>query len=130
MSGARRSIFRSTAVIAAFTALSRVLGLTREILMAGLFGTTLPKSAFDVAFTIPNLFRRLFGEGALSAAFVPVMTETLAREGQDEANRLVSRAMTMLGITLATIVLGGVLMITVVLRSGAELGPKAAAPWV
>ncbi len=59
-----------------------MLGFVREILMAVFFGTTLVKSAFDVAFTIPNLFRRLFGEGALSAAFVPVMTKTLKNEGR------------------------------------------------
>ena len=127
MTKARRGIFRSTAIIAAFTGLSRVLGLVREMLMAGLFGTSLAKSAFDVAFTIPNLFRRLFGEGALSAAFVPVMTETLTKEGLGEANKLVSRAMTMLGVTLAVIVLGGVLMLTAILGSGMELGSKAAA---
>jgi len=95
--------------------------------MAVLFGTSLSKSAFDVAFTIPNLFRRLFGEGALSAAFVPVMTETLTKEGLEDANKLVSRAMTMLGVSLAAIVLGGVLMITTVLSVGVELSPKAAA---
>jgi putative peptidoglycan lipid II flippase len=127
MTGRSRSILRSTVVISGFTAISRLLGLVREILMAVLFGTSLPKSAFDVAFTIPNLFRRLFGEGALSAAFVPVMTETLTKEGLDEANKLVSRAMTMLGVALAAIVLGGVLMITVVLGAGMELAPKAAA---
>jgi len=120
-------VYRPSAVIAAFTGLSRVLGLAREILMATLFGTTLAKSAFDVAFTIPNLFRRLFGEGALSAALVPVLTETVTKEGLDEANKLVSRAMTMLGTTLAVLVLGGVLMVTAVLRFGPELGAKSAA---
>jgi len=57
--------------------LSRVLGFLREVLMAHFFGTTLAKSAFDIAFKFPNLFRRLFGEGALSAAFVPVFAEAL-----------------------------------------------------
>ena len=75
------------------TAISRIAGLLREQLMAYAFGTGLAKSAFVVAFTIPNLFRRLFGEGALSAAFIPVYIETREREGLAEANRLVGRCL-------------------------------------
>lgn len=73
------------------TGVSRILGLVREWLMAYFFGTSLQKSAFDVAFRIPNLFRRLFGEGALSAAFIPVYTEALKTEGAEVANRLATR---------------------------------------
>lgn len=96
-------LFRSTAIVSAGTALSRVLGFVREVLMAWLFGTSLAKSAFDVAFRIPNLFRRLLGEGALSAAFVPIFAETLKREGPEEAARLLSRVATLLGAVLTVV---------------------------
>ena len=51
---------------------SRILGLVRDQIFAYLFGTTFVADAFNLAFTIPNLLRRLFGEGALSAAFIPI----------------------------------------------------------
>ncbi len=98
------ALFRSTAVVSAGTAASRILGFVREMLMAWLFGTSLAKSAFDVAFRIPNLFRRLLGEGALSAAFVPVFAETLKKDGRAEADLLVSRVATLLGAVLSVIV--------------------------
>lgn len=73
-------LFRSAALVSVGTLFSRILGLLREILMAMAFGTELIASAFFLAFSIPNLFRRLFGEGALSAAFVP--TYVAVRDGQ------------------------------------------------
>ena len=57
------------------TLASRVLGLVREVLMAALFGAGAAMDAFFVAFRIPNLFRRLFAEGAFAQAFVPVFSE-------------------------------------------------------
>jgi len=120
------AILRSTATVSLLTGLSRILGLVREILMAGFFGTSLAKSAFDVAFRIPNLFRRLFGEGALSAAFVPVFSESVEKNGPADANQLSGRVATMLATALATIVLGGILLVSVLMRS-CEWGPKGAA---
>ncbi len=109
-------MMRSTAVVSVCTALSRILGLTRNVLMASMFGTSLVQSAFVIAFKIPNLFRRLFGEGALSAAFIPVFTEVMAREGMEKANIMAGRVMTMLAVTLSMIVLGGILVITAWLK--------------
>jgi putative peptidoglycan lipid II flippase len=94
--------------------------------MAFVFGTSLAKSAFDVAFRIPNLFRRLFGEGALSAAFIPVFTAAKEREGMAEANRLFSQIGTLLAAVLLIIVGSGVLLIAGVERTY-SLGPRAAA---
>ncbi len=85
-----KNIAKNAVVVGFMTFLSRVGGLIREVLMANYFGGGLEKSAFDVAYRIPNLFRRLFGEGALSAALIPVYTETLEREGKEEADRLAS----------------------------------------
>jgi putative peptidoglycan lipid II flippase len=120
------SILRNTLVVSIFTGVSRSLGFVREILMAHFFGTTLAKSAFDVAFRIPNLFRRLFGEGALSAAFVPVFSECLEKEGPDAARLLAGKVMSLLASILLMITVGTILLITLALHAGG-LGTKTAA---
>lgn len=105
-------MLRSSAVVSLFTGASRALGLVREMLMANFFGTSLATSAFVVAFRIPNLFRRLFGEGALAAAFIPVFTETHEKEGHAAANALAGKVMTMLAVGLTMLVAGGILLVT------------------
>jgi putative peptidoglycan lipid II flippase len=95
------NVLRSASVVGVMTAFSRVLGLAREIAMGYLFGTSALKSAFDIAFLIPNLSRRLFGEGVLSSAFVPVFGETLVKEGREAAFRFASRVLLSLGVLLS-----------------------------
>ena len=119
-------IFKHASTVSLFTGLSRILGLVREILMADFFGTSLAKSAFDVAFRIPNLFRRLFGEGALSAAFIPVFSETEAKEGRAAAKILAGRVATMLATVLTLITLAATVIITLIMTYGSP-GPKTAA---
>jgi putative peptidoglycan lipid II flippase len=99
-------MLKSAGIVGSFTLLSRFLGLGRDILMAGFFGTSLPMSAFVVAFTIPNLFRRLFGEGALSAAFVPVFIEAREKDGEPAAWKLAQIILTLLAtfLTLVTLI--------------------------
>ena len=75
-------------MISLLTLVSRILGLVRDIVCAHAFGTDAVWSAFRMGFQIPNLFRRLFGEGALSAASIPVLTETLTRESKEAADVL------------------------------------------
>lgn len=92
-------------VVFSFTLLSRLAGLAREVLNARVLGDTLVGSAFASAFIVPNLFRRLFGEGALTAAFLPEYTR-LSKDNPDIARRLASiviAALTLLtgAITLA-----------------------------
>ena len=106
-------VVRSTALVGTCTGMSRLLGFVREILMASFFGTSLAQSAFVMAFRIPNLFRRLFGEGALSSAFIPVFTETLQKEGRDEAWALAGRVMGMLGALLTAVSVLGILGVSV-----------------
>jgi putative peptidoglycan lipid II flippase len=103
-------------VVGGWTLVSRLLGLVREIFLAGWFGTGLAMSSFAVAFMIPNLFRRLFGEGALSAAFVPVFIDTRTNEGDEAARFLFRRAMTLLVLVLTGITLVGWLVIFIMLR--------------
>jgi putative peptidoglycan lipid II flippase len=117
-------VIKSAALIGALTSISRALGLVRDFLTAGFFGTSLPISAFVVAFRIPNLFRALFGEGALSSAFVPVFIQARKNEGDEKAWLLARRIISLVGLALIAVVAAGILGITFLLRR-AELGEKA-----
>src|SRR5918998_1027103 len=77
-----KSFVSHAKLIGAFTLASRVLGMARESVAAFFFGAGPIWSAFTVAFTIPNLFRKLFGEGALSAAFIPLYAQAVKAEQQ------------------------------------------------
>src|SRR5213592_817901 len=76
---ASRGFVRHAKVIGGLTRVSRMLGLVRAIVAGHYLGTGLVASAFTVAFTIPNLFRKLLGEGALSAAFIPLYAQATRR---------------------------------------------------
>ena len=87
--------------------LSRITGLLRETLIARTYGASEWTDAFNVAFRIPNLLRRLFAEGAFSQAFVPVLGETNAKEGKEGTALMVSAIATLLFWALiATVILG------------------------
>ena len=101
------NFLRSVKTVSICTFLSRILGLARDILCASIFGTSMVWDAFTIAFRIPNLFRRLFGEGALSAAFVPVFTEYREKRSPDEAWGLVAKLGTLIVVVLVTIVIIG-----------------------
>src|SRR5574337_1075965 len=101
------NLFCSVRIISVCTFLSRILGLARDMICAGIFGTSMVWDAFAVAFKIPNLFRRLFGEGALSAAFIPVFTEHIEKRGKEEAFAFFNVVTTALVIILGGIVLLG-----------------------
>jgi len=99
---------RYAATMMAGTLASRVLGLVREILTAAFFGATMQLDAFYVAYTLANLARQLLAEGALSAAFVPVFSRTLARDGKQKAHSLARQATTVLAICTSCVVLFGI----------------------
>lgn len=90
------SLIKSASTVSAFTLLSRISGLVRELLMAATFGASALTDAFNVAFRIPNLLRRLFAEGAFSQAFVPVLATTREREGDAASRHLVDSMATLL----------------------------------
>src|SRR5688572_31867715 len=75
-----RSFVSHAKAIGFVTFISRLLGMAREAIAANYFGAGAVWSAFTVAFTIPNLFRKLLGEGALSAAFIPLYAQAVKRE--------------------------------------------------
>src|SRR5581483_7571542 len=79
------SVVRSAGLVSLAMGMSRITGLVREIVMARLFGAGFVYDAFLLGFRIPNLTRDLFAEGALSSAFVPIFTQTLAQKGKRDA---------------------------------------------
>jgi Uncharacterized membrane protein, putative virulence factor len=89
--------------------LSRLLGFARDIILAHLFGAGEMADAFFVAFRIPNLFRRLFGEGAFSQSFVPVLGEYRAQRTTEETQAFVADISGWLALTLAVVTLIGIL---------------------
>ncbi len=98
--------FKSTSIVGAFTLLSRVTGLLRDMVYSRMFGAGVLMDAFLVAFKIPNFMRRLFAEGAFSQAFVPVVSEYKVQRPHDEVRELVDGAAgTLAGfLTVVTIV--------------------------
>jgi putative peptidoglycan lipid II flippase len=89
--------------------LSRIVGVIRQRVFAHYFGTSAAADAFNAAFRIPNFLQNIFGEGALSASFIPVYAGLLAREDEAEADRVASAILTMLALVTSLLVLVGVL---------------------
>lgn len=100
-----RQIARAAGLIGAATFSSRVLGFVRDMVLARLFGAGMVSDAFFVAYRIPNMLRELFAEGSMSAAFIPVFTETLSRENRREARRLASAVFTLLILLVTAVTL-------------------------
>jgi putative peptidoglycan lipid II flippase len=90
------ALLRGIATIGVNTMLSRVLGFIRDVMMAALMGAGGMADAFFVAFQFPNLFRRLFAEGAFNAAFVPLFAGTLQEHGPEAARAFAGRALAVL----------------------------------
>lgn len=89
--------------------LSRIAGLIRQKIFAHYFSTSLSADAFNAAFRIPNLLQNLFGEGVLSASFIPAYSSLLARKEEGEARRLAGAVISALALVAAVLVLAGVL---------------------
>lgn len=105
--GENSRVTKAAGVIGAATLLSRIFGFLRDVVIAGYFGAGLASDAFFVAFRIPNLLRRLFAEGSLTIAFIPVFTETLTTQGKNEAFQLAGATLRVLSVLLAaTAVIG------------------------
>ncbi|PLX40772.1 MAG: murein biosynthesis integral membrane protein MurJ [Deltaproteobacteria bacterium] len=104
------NIARAVGVLSSATMLSRILGLLRDVITAGLFGAGGAMDAFFVAFRLPNMLRSLFAEGSLSASFVPVYSEVLEKEGEEASHRFGRICFTLLTLVLVVVVLLGVLL--------------------
>jgi len=101
------NLLKAASTVSLLTLASRITGLIREALIAGAFGASALTDAFNVAWRIPNLLRRLFGEGAFSQAFVPILAATRERDGDAATHQLVDAVGTvLLWSLLATVVVG------------------------
>ncbi|MBU4345598.1 MAG: murein biosynthesis integral membrane protein MurJ [Proteobacteria bacterium] len=109
-------VTKAAGVVGAATLLSRLFGFIRDVVIAWFFGAGLSSDAFFVAFRIPNLLRRLFAEGSLSIAFIPVFTEYLTIKGRDEAFKLARAAIWLLSMVLAIVAVLGVLLSPVIIK--------------
>ena len=98
---------QGAAWIAAGTLVSRILGLVREVLIVAVF-PRMVTDAFFVALRLPNMFRRLLGEGSLSVAFIPVFVETLTKQGEAEAKKLASGVFSLLMLILTVLTIAGI----------------------
>ncbi|MBS3998680.1 MAG: murein biosynthesis integral membrane protein MurJ [Hydrogenophaga sp.] len=121
------SLFKSASLVSLLTLASRITGLVRELLMAATFGASALTDAFNVAFRIPNLLRRLFAEGAFSQAFVPVLAGVRATEGDEATRQMVNQIGTVLAWALTiTCVLGvaGAPVLVWAMASGLQQSPQ------
>ena len=103
------SLLKAALSVSAMTFLSRITGLIREIIGFNLFGASAAMDAFQVAWRIPNLLRRLFAEGAFSQAFVPVFAEFKTKRGTAETRLLADRVASLLTLSLFVVTLIGVI---------------------
>jgi len=103
------NVSQAAGTVGFFTFLSRILGLIRDMTLARFFGSGMAADAFFVAFRIPNLLRRLFAEGSLTIAFIPVFTEYLSRKTKEDAFLLARVVLTLLSLVLVVLTLLGVL---------------------
>jgi putative peptidoglycan lipid II flippase len=109
-------MLRSVMTVGAWTMVSRVLGFARDMLIASRLGAGPVADAFFVALKLPNLFRRLFGEGAFNAAFVPAFAGTLAAQGHAQARALAERMGTLMTLWLGMLVVLGMVFMPQVMR--------------
>ncbi|GFO68309.1 putative lipid II flippase MurJ [Geomonas limicola] len=106
----KRNIARAASVLGAATMLSRIMGMLRDMVVSRLFGAGLATDAFFAAFQIPNMLRRFFAEGALTAAFVPTFSEWYTNKGEEETRALANVCFTVLTIVMAAITAIGIVL--------------------
>ena len=112
----KSQVTKAAGVVSGATLLSRVFGLLRDVVIAGFFGAGIASDAFFVAFRIPNLLRRLFAEGSLTIAFVPIFTEYLSKDGESAAFLFARSAIRLISILLAIAAVTGILLTPLIVR--------------
>src|SRR6059058_425827 len=100
---------RATGVVGVAILCSRLLGLIREQVFAGLFGAGKNLDAFLMAFRVPNMLRDLFAEGALSTAFITTFAKRIATEGDESAWRLANKVATLTVVFMSGVTLLGIM---------------------
>lgn len=120
------NLFKAASTVSLLTFVSRVFGLLREVLIARYFGASAWTDAFNVAFRLPNLLRRLFAEGAFSQAFIPILAHSRENDSAEDNRRLIDDVATALAWILAAVSLVGVLAAPVLVwLTAAGLHPGA-----
>ena len=109
MNNEKKQFTKAAGIIGVFTLISRILGFIRDMVIAWFFGAGLLSDAFFVAFRLPNLFRRLFGEGSLTVAFIPVFSEHITTFGKEAAFQMARSAVRMLSVVLVIITIIGII---------------------
>lgn len=104
-----KTLFKSGVIVSSMTLLSRVLGLVRDVVVAGLLGTSAAADVFLFANRIPNFLRRLFAEGAFSKAFVPVLAEYNADNDLSKTREFIAKVSGTLGVLVSVVTLIGVI---------------------
>jgi putative peptidoglycan lipid II flippase len=110
-----QKITKAATIIGMGTLLSRILGFLRDMVVANFFGAGMAADAFFVAFRLPNLWRRLVGEGSLTVSFIPVYTEYLSRP-EDESRELTQIAFTVAGMGLLILTALGIFFSPILIR--------------
>ena len=105
----KKKIARAASVVSGATLLSRIFGFLRDMLVAQLFGAGMATDAFFVAFRIPNLLRRLVGEGSLTVSFIPVYSEYLSQRSKEDSDELVHASFSALIVFLLMVTAAGIL---------------------
>ena len=103
------NLFKAIVGVSAMTSLSRVAGLANQIIQAKVFGAGAANDAFEIAFQLPNMMRRLFAEGAFAQAFVPLIAEYKGQRGEAATHQLISRVATLQLVALLVVTLLGIL---------------------
>jgi len=109
-------IAKAATTIGMGTLLSRILGFLRDMVIAHFFGAGMAADAFFVAFRIPNLWRRLVGEGSLTISFIPVYTEYLTQKSEEETRKVTHIAFTIAGVILLILTLFGILFSPILIQ--------------
>jgi putative peptidoglycan lipid II flippase len=109
-------VAQAAGVVGVATLASRVMGYARDMVMSWAFGTTIFADAFYVAYRIPNLLRELLAEGSMSAAFIPVFTETLTKESRESAHRLANAVFARLLVILVILTALGIIFAPYVVK--------------
>jgi putative peptidoglycan lipid II flippase len=105
----KKNIARAAGVLGFATVLSRIMGMVRDMVVSRLFGAGFATDAFFAAYQIPNMLRRFFAEGALTAAFVPTFADCYTKKGEVEAKELANTCFTLLTIVMALITATGII---------------------
>src|SRR4030066_968696 len=112
----QHKITKAATIIGIGTLLSRISGFLRDMVVAYFFGAGMAADAFFVAFRIPNLWRRLVGEGSLTISFIPLYTEYMTQRSEEDTRELTHIAFTIAGVVLLTLTLFGILFSPFLIR--------------